>query len=113
VSTRTYLQVVRITNNGLKSVVGPAYFVLDGFAANGVQLANSTGTQDDGCQAPTGSPWFTFVTNGNTLLPGQSVIVTLKFTTNVGVTFSPTKIGGTDGTGPNPVGRRILAANFR
>lgn len=113
VATRTYLQVVRITNNGGKSVVGPAYLTLDGLAANGVQLVNATGTQDDACQPPLGSPWFTFVTNGNTLLPGQSVVVTLKFTTNVGVTFNPSKIGGTDGTGLNPVGRRILAANYR
>jgi hypothetical protein len=113
VSTRTYLQVIRITNNGGKAVVGPAYYVLDGLTANGVQLVNSTGTQDDACQPPVGSPWYTFVANGSTLLPGQSVIVTLKFTTNVGVTFSTSKIGGTDGTIANPVGRRILAANYR
>jgi len=113
VSTRTYLQVVRITNHGCKAVIGPGYFVIDGLTPNGVQFVNPTGTQDDACQPPVGSPWFTFVNSPNTLQAGQSVIVTLKFTTNVGVTFSPTKIGGTDGTLLNPVGRRILAVSYR
>lgn len=112
VSIRTYLQVVRITNHGCKPVVGAGHLTLDGFAANGVQLVNPTGTQDDACQLPVGSPWFTFVNGASTLQPGQSVVVTLKFTTNVGVTFNPTKIGGTDGTGLNPVGRRILAVSY-
>ncbi|MGV3722810.1 MAG: hypothetical protein ACO1SX_18050 [Actinomycetota bacterium] len=109
----THLQVIRITNNGGKAVVGNAYYVLDNLAANGVTWVNpSAGSQDDACQPPVGSPWYKFVNSGGAnLLPGQSLIVTLKFT--AAGAFDTTKIGGTDGTLLNPVGRRILATNYR
>ncbi|MCC2669080.1 MAG: hypothetical protein K0Q72_1551, partial [Armatimonadetes bacterium] len=73
----TYLQVVRITNNGGMAVVGPAYFVIDGLSSFGITWNTaSAGSQDDACQPPVGSPWYRFVAPAASLLPGQSLIVT-------------------------------------
>jgi hypothetical protein len=103
----TYLQVVRITNTGGKAVVGPAYYVIDGLSPFGITWNNaSAGSQDDACQPPVGSPWYRFVAPASTLPPGQSLIVTLKFTATG--SFDTTQIGGN-----NTLGRRVLVTNFK
>jgi hypothetical protein len=113
VGTGIYLQVIRITNNSPKAIIGEALYVLGGFAANNINWTNANGNLDDQCQAWHGSPKLDFVTSGNKLLPGQSLVLTLQFNTTPGGPFDTTKIGGTDGTLLNPIGRVVLAANFK
>lgn len=108
-TTHTFLQTVRITNNGGKTVYGPAFFVFDGFAASGITLDSATGVQDDECLPPTGSPLYEFLSSGYTLPPGQSKVIVLRFTTTPSATFNTTKIGGTD----SGVTRRIFGAGYR
>jgi len=108
----TYLQVIRITNTGGKAVVGNAYYVIDNLSLYGVGWTNATaGSLVDDCDTLNGGLWYKFVDNGGKLLPGQSLIVTLRFTKASG--FDTSKIGGTDGSMPNLVGRGIRATNYK
>jgi hypothetical protein len=103
----SYLQVVRITNNGAKSVVGGAYLALTGLSGFGTTWNNSTGTLDDDCYITIdGSPVYRFVAPGSMLAPGGSLIVTLKFTDASG--FDVGQIGGN-----SSITRTVLAVSYK
>jgi hypothetical protein len=112
-SIRTYLQVVRVTNNGPFQAVGEANFVVDNLSGSNTSLVNSTGTWTGACLPPVPSPMYRLVTSGGSnMLPGQSQILTLKFVQGAGGSPSfnynspsPGLLGGN-----SSVRTRILAA---
>lgn len=75
-STNTYLQVYRVTNCSTYRWTNPVSLVLRNLTA-GVTLTNKTG---DTTVNDVGSPYIN-ATISSPLLPGQSVIMTLRFTT--------------------------------
>ena len=78
--THNYLQSLTVTNNGA-ALSGPVYVALDSLTGNAT-LVGSLGTTQ--CAAPVGSP-YVLLSNG--LGAGQSISLTLQFTSAAGPPF--------------------------
>jgi hypothetical protein len=78
--THYYLQSLTVTNNGA-ALSGPIFVVLDSLTANATLVGSSGTTQ---CAVPAGSP-YVLLSNG--IGAGQSISLTLQFTSPAGPPF--------------------------
>lgn len=90
-TTKTYLMVARLTNTGLQALPGPVSIVLNNSDVTPATVSNLTGTTSS---VLPGSPYVDAISSGSTLLPGQSVIVEIRY---VGATTPVTVAGGIPG----------------
>lgn len=93
-ATQRFVQTAVIRNTGSTPVAGPLSLVLDALSANAA-LFNRTGLTS--CASPTGSPYLDALTSaGASILPGQTVTLTLEFTnpTNQPINYTTRILAG-------------------